>query len=202
VAPNEEAEPPRRRQSLTDSPFSQGGHSGAPERLPALGAACLGSGNPSAHTLHDHAALELGKHAHHLKHRLAGRRRGVDALLMCNVAPRREFSATPPHDFVVGCSTRSKTDCIGLAEPAGAKIGDSRSVAPISEQLPKPATVSGSPRSVTRKPSASLWHGLDRRGQFRKHRNIDGDCSFAPPERNDAALNVLRAERPHRCAPP
>ena len=26
--------------------------------------------------------LELGKHAHHLKHRLAGRRRGVDALLV------------------------------------------------------------------------------------------------------------------------
>jgi hypothetical protein len=34
------------------------------------------------HTLADDRALELGKHAEHLKHRLAGRRRGVEALLM------------------------------------------------------------------------------------------------------------------------
>jgi hypothetical protein len=32
--------------------------------------------------LDDHAALELGKHTHHLKHGLAGRRRGVDPLLL------------------------------------------------------------------------------------------------------------------------
>jgi hypothetical protein len=30
----------------------------------------------------NHRALELGKYAHHLKHRLAGRGRGVEALLM------------------------------------------------------------------------------------------------------------------------
>jgi hypothetical protein len=30
----------------------------------------------------DHGALELGEHAHHLKHGIASRRRGVDALLM------------------------------------------------------------------------------------------------------------------------
>jgi hypothetical protein len=30
----------------------------------------------------DHGALELGKHTHHLKHRLTGRRSGVEALLM------------------------------------------------------------------------------------------------------------------------
>ena len=34
------------------------------------------------HPLDDHAAFELGKHAHHLKHGLAGGCRGVDALLM------------------------------------------------------------------------------------------------------------------------
>jgi hypothetical protein len=72
----------RSRQSVTDSLFRLGGHSGAPERFPALGAARLGPGNASAHPLDNHAALELGKHAHHLKHRLAGGRRGVDALLM------------------------------------------------------------------------------------------------------------------------
>jgi len=30
----------------------------------------------------DHGALELGKHTHHLKHRLARRRRRVEPLLM------------------------------------------------------------------------------------------------------------------------
>ena len=30
----------------------------------------------------DHGALELGKHAHHPKHRLTGRRSGVEPLLM------------------------------------------------------------------------------------------------------------------------
>jgi hypothetical protein len=33
-------------------------------------------------TFPDHAALELGEHARHLEHRLAGRRPCVEALLM------------------------------------------------------------------------------------------------------------------------
>jgi hypothetical protein len=40
------------------------------------------SQRPGADSFLDDAALELGKDAHHLKHRLAGRRRGVEALLM------------------------------------------------------------------------------------------------------------------------
>jgi hypothetical protein len=34
------------------------------------------------HPLTDHGPLELGKDAHHLKHRLSGRRRRVDTLLV------------------------------------------------------------------------------------------------------------------------
>jgi hypothetical protein len=73
---------PRSRQSLPDSLFDLGGCAGAAKGFAALGAACLGPGHASAHSLHNHAALELGKHAHHLKHVIASRRRGVDALLM------------------------------------------------------------------------------------------------------------------------
>ena len=74
--------PPRSRQGVADSLFRLGRHSGAAEGFAALGAARLGPGNTSAHPLDDHAAFELGKHANHLKHGLAGGRRGVDALLM------------------------------------------------------------------------------------------------------------------------
>src|SRR5215471_14666947 len=35
-----------------------------------------------AHTFLDHGALEFGEYAHHLKHRLAGGRRGVNSLLV------------------------------------------------------------------------------------------------------------------------
>jgi len=35
-----------------------------------------------AHPLLDHRSLELGEHAHHPEHRLAGRRSGVEALLV------------------------------------------------------------------------------------------------------------------------
>ena len=74
--------PPRSRQSVMDSLFDLGGCAGAAKGFPALGAARLGPGDTRAHTLNGHAALELGKHAHHLEHGLAGRRRGVDALLV------------------------------------------------------------------------------------------------------------------------
>jgi hypothetical protein len=72
----------RSRQSITDSLFHLGGHSGTAEGFAALGARRLGSGNASAHALDNHAALELGKHAHHLEHGFAGRCGGVDALVM------------------------------------------------------------------------------------------------------------------------
>src|SRR5262245_56315473 len=39
-------------------------------------------GEPGEHALADHGALEFGENAHHLEHRLPGRRRGVDTLLM------------------------------------------------------------------------------------------------------------------------
>jgi hypothetical protein len=46
--------PPRSRQSVTDSLFRIGCHSGAPEGLAALGAARLGPGDASSHPLYDH----------------------------------------------------------------------------------------------------------------------------------------------------
>src|SRR5262249_13333619 len=42
----------------------------------------LGSPKTSADPFCDHRPFKLGKHAHHLKHGLAARRRGVQALLM------------------------------------------------------------------------------------------------------------------------
>jgi hypothetical protein len=51
---------------------------GRPSRL-TLGASPL---KACLHSLPDHGAFELGKHAHHLKHRLAGRRGGVEPLLV------------------------------------------------------------------------------------------------------------------------
>jgi hypothetical protein len=42
----------------------------------------LGPRKASTDTFLDDAALELGEHARHLKHRLSGRCSGVEALLM------------------------------------------------------------------------------------------------------------------------
>ena len=52
------------------------------DRLATLGALGLGPRHAGHHALADDRALELGKYAEHLKHRLAGRRRGVEALLV------------------------------------------------------------------------------------------------------------------------
>jgi hypothetical protein len=46
-----------------------------------LGALVAGASYPGEYALTDHGAFELGKDAHHLKHRPAGRRRGIKALL-------------------------------------------------------------------------------------------------------------------------
>jgi len=42
----------------------------------------LGPRQASTDSFLDRGALELGKHAHHLKHRLTGRRSDVEPLLM------------------------------------------------------------------------------------------------------------------------
>src|SRR5262249_61323476 len=67
----------RRRQGLTDSSFECRGNWGAPEALTLT----PGPRKPGADSFRDHRTLELGKHAHHLEHRLAGGRRGVEPLL-------------------------------------------------------------------------------------------------------------------------
>jgi hypothetical protein len=51
-------------------------------RLTRSGPICAGANHPGADTLGNHGTFELGKNAHHLEQRLAGRRRGVDALLV------------------------------------------------------------------------------------------------------------------------
>jgi len=51
-------------------------------RPPEARALIPGSRKTGTHALLDHRALELRKDTHHLKHRPAGRRRGVEALLM------------------------------------------------------------------------------------------------------------------------
>jgi hypothetical protein len=54
----------------------------AASRLAAFGPGFLGATEAGADALLDHGALELGEHPHHLKHRFAGWRRGVEALLV------------------------------------------------------------------------------------------------------------------------
>jgi hypothetical protein len=51
-------------------------------RAPELRARSLGPRKPGTDSFLDDAALELGKHAQHAEHRLAGRRGRIQALLM------------------------------------------------------------------------------------------------------------------------
>ena len=71
------ARPPRSRQSLTDSFLQRSGYRRPTKTLPLA----PGPRKPGADAFLNHGALELGKYAHHLKHRLACRRRGVEPLL-------------------------------------------------------------------------------------------------------------------------
>jgi hypothetical protein len=72
--------PPAASAARTAAIFSTGTLLGPPDRLPASSAlrACLG--DAGAHPLHDHRALEFREHPEHLKHRLAGRRAGIEPL--------------------------------------------------------------------------------------------------------------------------
>jgi hypothetical protein len=53
-----------------------------PQHLALALALVLGPRKASADPFLDHGALELGEYTHHLEHRLASRRRGVDSLLV------------------------------------------------------------------------------------------------------------------------
>src|SRR6516225_6950489 len=65
-------------QSRADAPLNVGRYA-RPSKLFAL---VLGPPKPRADSFGDHRALKLRKHTHHLKHGLAARRRGVQALLV------------------------------------------------------------------------------------------------------------------------
>jgi hypothetical protein len=69
--------PSRSRQGRTDSFFECGGNWGPPEALSFTS----GPRKAGADSFRNHRPFELGKHAQHLKHRLAGGCRGVEALL-------------------------------------------------------------------------------------------------------------------------
>ena len=68
------ARPPRSRQSLTDSFFQRRGYRRPTKPLPLA----PGPRKSGADAFLNHGALDSAKYAHHLKHRLAGRRRGVE----------------------------------------------------------------------------------------------------------------------------
>ena len=72
------ARPPRSCQSLTDLLLQRRGYWRPTKTLPLA----PGPRKPGADAFLNHGTLELGKYAHHLKHRLACRRRGVEPLLM------------------------------------------------------------------------------------------------------------------------
>src|SRR5262249_58432448 len=69
--------PPRSRQSVTDSFLECGGDWGTPKALTLT----PGPRKASTDSFLNHRPLELGKHAHHLKHRLPGGGGGVEPLL-------------------------------------------------------------------------------------------------------------------------
>src|SRR5262249_32779538 len=68
---------PRSRQGIADSFFKCGSNWRAPQALPLA----LGPRKPGTDSFLNDGPLELGEHAHHLKHRLACRCPGVEALL-------------------------------------------------------------------------------------------------------------------------
>ena len=76
-----------------------------------------------AHPLLDHRPLELGEHAHHLEHGLAGRRRGVEALLVQKkVDAERVQLAQEPHKVLKAAAQAIDTpghDHIELAARRG-----------------------------------------------------------------------------------
>src|SRR5215831_911058 len=65
-------------ESLADGGFEIGINPWPAQRLTLI----LRPRKAGADTFLDHGALEFSEHAHHLKHRLAGWRRGVDSLLV------------------------------------------------------------------------------------------------------------------------
>src|SRR5262245_21374984 len=69
--------PPRSRKGLTDSFFECGGNWGPPEALSFTS----GPRKPGTDSFCNHRPFEFSKHAQHLKHRLAGGCRSVEALL-------------------------------------------------------------------------------------------------------------------------
>src|SRR5262249_33329191 len=78
--------PSRTRQSLTDSFFECGGDWRTPKALTPI----PGPRQPSTDSFRNHCPLELGKHAHHLKHRLPRPGGGVQSLMtQKSVAPER-----------------------------------------------------------------------------------------------------------------
>jgi hypothetical protein len=77
-----------------------------------------GSLQASLHPFPDHGALELGEHPAHLKHRLAGRGRGVNSLLV----QQRFRASLPVGPKAAGCQTLDATWLYSLpanAEPEG-----------------------------------------------------------------------------------
>src|SRR5262245_49252533 len=72
------AGPLRLAQSLTDSRFKLRRDRRPPKPL----ALTTGWLKPGADSFPDHRPLELAEHAHHLEHGLAGRRPGVEPLLI------------------------------------------------------------------------------------------------------------------------
>jgi len=69
--------PPRSRQGLADSFFECWGNWRAPEAFTLT----PGPRKPGADSFLNHRPFELGKHAHHLEHGLAGGCRSVEPLL-------------------------------------------------------------------------------------------------------------------------
>src|SRR5215475_8044822 len=68
--------PPRGRQSVTDSFLECGGDWGTPKAFTLT----PGPREASTDSFRNHRPLELGKHAHHLKHRLPSGGSGVEPL--------------------------------------------------------------------------------------------------------------------------
>jgi hypothetical protein len=85
----------------------------------------LGPSNAHIHPLTDHGALELGEHAHHPKHRLAGRRRRVEKVdaqavqLSEEAAEVLQRTAKTVDDQAITTSSRRRAASLCMASKQG-----------------------------------------------------------------------------------
>jgi hypothetical protein len=98
--------PPRSRQGLTDSFLECGGNWRPPEALSFTS----GPRKPGTDSFCNHRPFEFGEHAQHLKHRLVGGCRGVEALLAQEQVDLQRVQLGQKTDQILQTAAQRSTD--------------------------------------------------------------------------------------------